>query len=333
MPILHAPNVHQGGGRTLLYALLETAGGFFTTVILDHRFTPPALPDSVEVIFIPPTLAGRLRAEYLLRKKAHRQEVILCFGNLPPLFPQPARSVIYLQNRFLFGRHNLTGFPLGVRCRLTVERLWFKMRIKGVSEILVQTPSMAEALREETGLAARVAPLAVAPLPIEAGSIPRRFDFLYVSSGEPHKNHRRLVEAWAILAGEGLYPTLCLTLDQSKEGELLKWVDSKVKTHCLQVFNDGWRPRRDLGRLFAESGALIYPSLFESYGLPLLEAQAAGLPIVAAELDYVRDVCSPAQTFDPLSATSIARAVKRFLGIKQELLQPLSPGDFIKRYL
>ncbi len=59
--------------------------------------------------------------------------------------------------------------------------------------------------------------------------------------------------------------------------------------------------------------ALIFPSKTESLGLPLIEAASAGLPIIASELDFVRDVCVPNETFDPYSSTSISRAVKRLL--------------------
>ena len=53
----------------------------------------------------------------------------------------------------------------------------------------------------------------------------------------------------------------------------------------------------------------------------LLEARALGVPVLAPERDYVRDVCEPRQTFDPASPRSIADAVRRFLspGFRREL--------------
>ena len=51
--------------------------------------------------------------------------------------------------------------------------------------------------------------------------------------------------------------------------------------------------------------------------MPLIEARRIGLPILASELDYVRDVLDPEEVFDPDSPVSIARAVKRFMKIKQ----------------
>jgi glycosyltransferase involved in cell wall biosynthesis len=62
-----------------------------------------------------------------------------------------------------------------------------------------------------------------------------------------------------------------------------------------------------------KSKALIYVSLSESYGLPLVEASALNIPILASRLDYVKDVCNPQLVFDPLSAISIANSVKKFL--------------------
>jgi len=77
-----------------------------------------------------------------------------------------------------------------------------------------------------------------------------------------------------------------------------------------------------------ESGAMIFASLTESFGLPLIEATRLGLPIVAPELDYVRDVCLPAQTFDPSSALSIARAVRRFLDCPEPTGALMTASEF-----
>jgi glycosyltransferase involved in cell wall biosynthesis len=75
-----------------------------------------------------------------------------------------------------------------------------------------------------------------------------------------------------------------------------------------------------LERLAGSTG-LIFASSLESFGLPLLEARALGVPVLAAERDFVREVCEPQQTFDPASPHSIADAVRRFLapGFRREL--------------
>ena len=66
------------------------------------------------------------------------------------------------------------------------------------------------------------------------------------------------------------------------------------------------------------SKTLIFPSKFESYGLPIVEAKMHNLKIIASEKDYVRDLIDPEETFDPDSDLSISRAVKRFMNKKDK---------------
>ncbi len=81
------------------------------------------------------------------------------------------------------------------------------------------------------------------------------------------------------------------------------------------------------------SRALVYPSVMESMGLPLIEARPAGLAAIAAELNYVRDVVDPEQSFDPSSGMSIARAIKRHLGMHESPLPMMSPDSFVQDVL
>jgi glycosyltransferase involved in cell wall biosynthesis len=82
-----------------------------------------------------------------------------------------------------------------------------------------------------------------------------------------------------------------------------------------------------------DSSAMIFPSLSESFGLPMLEAQANGISVIASELDFVRDVCLPSETFDPGSPISIARAVMRFMGVVEHHHTPLSATEFLKELI
>jgi len=155
--------------------------------------------------------------------------------------------------------------------------------------------------------------------------------FLYVASGEPHKNHRSLVMAWTLLAEEGIRPGLCLTLDKNRFSDLCVWIEDQIKNTGLNVTNVGSISAQDLDRVYKESLALIYPSDFESLGLPLIEARCVGLPILASERDYVRDAVDPEETFDPSSPVSIARAVKRFLGIPEKPLPVMNAKEYLSK--
>ena len=163
------------------------------------------------------------------------------------------------------------------------------------------------------------------------GTVPV-WDFVYVADGEAHKNHRTLLAAWQLLARDGLHPSLALTLstrDMALKQELAALTDKAG----LRIKDLGHMPHENVLSLYATAKAMIFPSTSESFGLPLIEATHAGLPILASELDYVRDVCSPVQTFDPTSPVSIARAVKRFLAVPEPALQLRSPQEFWRELL
>lgn len=320
--VVHAPNIHQGGGRTLLLALLSKLRQP-AVVQLDERLgLMPDLAPGLRVIRVTPSLVGRLQAERRLQSLCRSGDVLLCFGNLPPLFRSSARVFVYLQNRYLTSSRPLSGLPWSARLRIRIERLWLRHRLRNAT-LLVQTETMLQEVRENFGCEASVLPFLPREVQPSAGRLPILYDYLFVASGEPHKNHRRLLQAWILLANRGLRPSLCLTLDAQRDAALCAWVERLVHQHGLRVANNPVPPSQISG-LYAQCDALIYPSLFESFGLPLLEARRAGMSIVAAERDYVRDVVTPVVSFDPDSALSIARAVMRHRGWWGE---PAMPGD------
>jgi glycosyltransferase involved in cell wall biosynthesis len=320
--VIHAPNIHLGGGRTLLLALLSTIRQP-AVVHLDERLGPvPDLAPGVRVIRVAPSILGRLRAEQRLQMLCRRGDILLCFGNLPPLFRSSARVFVYLQNRYLTSSRPLAGLPWLAGLRIRIERLWLRYRLRNAT-LLVQTETMSQEVRENFGRKAIVLPFLPREIQPSAGQLPVLYDYLYVASGEPHKNHHRLIQAWILLANYGFLPSLCLTLDTQRDAALCSWVEQLVRQHGLRVVNNPVPPSQ-VSVLYAQCGALIYPSLFESFGLPLLEARRAGMSIVAAERDYVRDVVTPIVSFDPESTLSIARAVMRYQGLGEE---PAMPGD------
>ena len=343
---IQAMNVHVGGGRSLLLPLLEAITPEHSIVALvDQRIELPAeLPKSLSVIRVPPSVRGRWLAERWLKGVVTANDVVLCFGNLPPLNGLKGRVLVFVQNRLLVEEVSLRTFSLKPRMRLFIERIWLRRYAGHANYFVVQTPSMRRLLATKLRIPESTIvawPFTANPTNFSQVSLTTSrqvqtsndFDFIYPASGDPHKNHRNLVEAWVSLAKDGFFPSLCLTIDTVKYPILWKWIDLETKKTGLKIFNLGFLQHEDLLLTYSRAKALIYPSLLESFGLPLLEAQVAGLPVVAAELDYVRDILSPAQVFDPNSPLSIARAVKRFLGNPESDLKLLNANEFLERTL
>lgn len=340
---IHATNVHRGGGRSLLDALLRNLPEATQVMLqVDSRMPlPENFEHGIQIKRVKPSILHRFIAEWQLAQSVTPGDVVLCFGNLPPLFKLRGQTSVFVQNRYLIDNIKLNKFPFLLRLRLTMERLWLSHKMRNADEFIVQTPAMKRLLEKKTS---GKIPVRILPFLAELNGYSRKvsgpgksgkraFDFVYVASGEPYKNHRQLIEAWCLLAKEGLFPSLKLTLDKTHFPELCSWLEQKIKEYGLKVENVGNLPHGQAKQFYDQAGALIYPSTFESLGLPLIEARQAELPVLAPELDYVRDVLDPEQTFDPGSPISIARAVKRFLGIEAQPLPLQDAAGFIKHIL
>ncbi len=335
--VIYAVNVHQGGGSVLLNALLSSIEeGVACIAFLDRRLKlSETISSKILVNRISPRIFNRFFAELSLKNSINDDDIVLCFGNLPPLVGLSAKTLLFIQNRYLIDNISLKHFNLKARLRITLERIWLKLFCKNIDTIIVQTPSMRDCVSNYLGRDAVILPF----LEIKntySRSIPKaknaegtKYDFLYVASGEPHKNHKQLVEAWIMLASEGIYPVLCLTLNEKNSQELMEWIRNMVLNYDLKILNTGFVLQSAVTELYKQTNALIYPSTLESFGLPLIEARNANLAIIASELDYVRDVLDPEETFDPSSPKSIARAVKRFLGFSEKDLNIVDPKSFV----
>ncbi len=345
MILIQAMNIHNGGGATLLSALLCAPCDVPRRVWVDQRYTLPAnMAGGIDIHRVRATLKGRFAADRAISRLATPQDTYFGLGNLPPIHRPDCRVIVSMQNRYLIDDVSLATLPRRDRLRLQVERVWLRALRRNVDVFLIPTPVIArlmEPLLAGTAVQMqvlsflatnphwqrRLRPLAAAM----ARPISDAHPFLYVASGEAHKNHENLVQAWIILAQQGIFPPLQLTLDQKRFGGLSARIMAQAAAFGLKITTDASAPSRDVRPLFAAAGAVINPSKLESFNLTLVEARQAGLPILAPELDYVRDILDPEEVFDPNSPPSIARAVKRFMGIAEADLPVVDAENLLRQ--
>lgn len=338
--------MHVGGGLILLKALLSVQNLLVKLVQLDERAKDRlALPSAVPQFYVRPSVFSRLFAEWRLWRKCLGNDIVLCFHGLPPLFPLSAQVVVFIQNRILLEKDSISEYPLHTKIRLLIERMWLRLMHKRSFRYIVQTPSMANALKDLLGNDFEVLYL---PFAVETeclqekkqeyskknnSNLKQQYDFLYVASGDAHKNHVNLLKAWCLLAESGFKPSLALTVNPLLFPDIAEMIAKFSQEFSLNINNMGQLSSQDINLLYQSSGALIYPSSTESFGLPLIEAMVHKLPIIASELDYVRDVVVPVETFNPDSPVSIARAVRRFLDDTEPVIQLQSAEDFLAEVL
>jgi glycosyltransferase involved in cell wall biosynthesis len=335
--IIHAANVHCGGGGVLLKAILNNVHQNLPVIAqVDRRFEfdEGNVQRNLSIRRVNPTLIERFRAEKWLQRNTCAEDRVLCFGNLPPIFPLKGKVSLFIQNRFLLDECSLIAFPLRPRLRMTIERYWLRQFLCNTDEIVVQTQTMASLA---TGAGRNLMPVRILPFAqqkefalMKTNSFAHEgCDFAFVADGEPHKNHKILLEAWRVLADEGIHPSLKLTIDPAKYADLDEEIKKYALDHGLKIKNVGQLSHQESLQLMRHANALIFPSKIESFGIPLIEARDLGLAVLAPERDYVRDLLDPNETFDPVSPISIARAVKRYLSISELRPSILEPKTFI----
>ncbi len=133
---------------------------------------------------------------------------------------------------------------------------------------------------------------------------------LAVSTVHPHKNWEALIEAYSALVREGseLHLAICGLRGKAWAGLQEKLAAARLadKAHLL-----GWQPRERLIGLFKFAEALVFPSTFEGFGMPVLEAMAAELPVVCSDIPPLREIADGcAHFFDPKSSDDLAAVLR-----------------------
>jgi glycosyltransferase involved in cell wall biosynthesis len=130
---------------------------------------------------------------------------------------------------------------------------------------------------------------------------------------EPRKNHARLIAAFDRIAAD--YPTLRLVLAGGR-GWKMRAIDTIIAnaSAATRIHKLGFVPAAALDVLYAEATVFAYPSLYEGFGLPLLEAMAAGTPVLTSNVSSLPEVAGDAAVLcDPTSVDAIASGLRQLL--------------------
>jgi glycosyltransferase involved in cell wall biosynthesis len=141
-----------------------------------------------------------------------------------------------------------------------------------------------------------------------AYGLPERF-FLYVGTLEPRKNLPRLVEAWSRVADGA--PDLVIA---GRAGWKNRALDAAIarSAHRARIHRPGFVAQADLPALLSAADAFVWPSLFEGFGLPPLEAMACGAPVLTSNVSCLPEVVGDAALMvDPADTGAIADGLQR----------------------
>jgi glycosyltransferase involved in cell wall biosynthesis len=137
---------------------------------------------------------------------------------------------------------------------------------------------------------------------------------LYVGNIKPHKNLVRLIEAFDGLRREGFDDLKLLIIGD----EISKWPALRRAVHRLKLHKHvrflGFQSDETLASLYRLAAVFVFPSLYEGFGLPPLEAMASGTPVVTSNVSSLPEVAGDAAVLvDPYDTTAIKEGIKRVL--------------------
>jgi len=137
---------------------------------------------------------------------------------------------------------------------------------------------------------------------------------LYAGNVKPHKNLERLIEAFHLVRKRGLdHLKLVLIGDEISKYTALRRAVHQHQLHKYVRFL-GYLPEVTLAVMYRLAGVFVFPSLYEGFGLPPLEAMASGTPVVTSNVSSLPEVAGDAAVLvDPYDPRSIADGIYRVL--------------------
>jgi len=139
---------------------------------------------------------------------------------------------------------------------------------------------------------------------------------LYVGNVKPHKNLVRLLEAFELLANKIPHD---LIIVGKKAGFITgdTIIEKKATSLKQRVHFTGYVDNQLLHQYFIHAKTLVFPSLYEGFGLPPLEAMACGCPVIVSNAASLPEVCGDAAIYcDPYSVEDIANKIEQLLADK-----------------
>lgn len=151
------------------------------------------------------------------------------------------------------------------------------------------------------------------------GVIPDGDYILYPAVPWRHKNHYRLIESVRMLRRffdpQGVKLVLTGSLEHSSRSKPLFELLVRSETQHDDIELRGFIKDAELAALFKSAKAMIFPSIYEGFGIPLVEAMQMGTPVLAAKMTAVPEVCGDAVAYfrDPLNSYAMAEDIQALL--------------------
>jgi glycosyltransferase involved in cell wall biosynthesis len=280
-------------------AVPETAGNY---TLAEQVKIPMALRRERVTLFHAP--------HYVLPPLIRCRSVVTIHDCIHLMFPQ------YLPNRFAFdyARTSIRGAAKRATRVLTVSESSKRDILKYVDTQPEKIDVIYNAYDER---------FAIDPAEEDVVRVRERYQLqdefvLYAGNVKPHKNLERLIDAFQIVRKRGLdHLKLVLIGDDISKYTALRRAVHRHQLHKYVRFL-GYLPEETLAVMYRLAAVFVFPSLYEGFGLPPLEAMASGTPVVTSNVSSLPEVAGDAAVLvDPYDPVAIADGIYRVLTDEQ----------------
>jgi glycosyltransferase involved in cell wall biosynthesis len=286
------------------------------------RVACAASPFSLRQQWVVPGQLRRMQATlyhspyYLMPYWAGVPAVLTCYDLIPLVYPQyysPLQRLIFWLAHSLALRVSSQVLTISHATRADlIHRFHVDSRRVVVTQLAPDPAFCPQPAEEAIALRARL-------------GLPEQY-VLYLGSNKPHKNLIRLIKAWQISNLQ--FPTSNLRLViaghwDSRYPEVRQYVEiAGLKDRIVFA---GPVDEDDLPALYSGATLFVFPSLYEGFGLPVLEAMACGVPVVCSNISSLPEVAGDAALLvDPLDVNALAETMSQTLAgedLQQEMRQ------------
>ena len=235
---------------------------------------------------------------------------IACMSNVPPpINIENAPVSVYFHNDLLLNPIKSNVGVLTILKNL-LKKQYIKSKNKKKYSWIVQTKLMKTKLEKFLNIKnekIKILPIIEIKKPIKPNK--KKNTFVYVSNFSNHKNHFKLFKAF-IDVSKKLTTDIELNLTIDDEVFKKSFYYLIKKPNNFKIINHGVINSLQIKKLYCFSEFLIFPSLNESFGMPLVEAVQNGCMVLASDLNYVNEVIRPSHSFDPNSILSISNSIQ-----------------------
>ncbi len=314
--ILEASNIYSGGGLVLLKLLLNELSELKVNADIYLGYNK-VVEDIKNENYNNLNIIKTNTKDTLLRYAKKREDVVfLC--NLPP-FVKNKNSFLVFYNELFFKKKNIFS-KSGLK--FTVLSLWFKLFNKNVDNVLVQSQHIENLIVSKTN-SKNVKTIPIYKKFEKSIEVEKIYDFCYISSAAPHKNHNTLFDALEMLLDKNINTNIVVTIPEHQDG-LLNRVNDINSKYEGAITNVGYIDNSEIEQVYSISRALVFPSTAEAFGMPLIEAHDLGLKVLVSNLPYAFDIFEEVVTFNPSKKESIANQMMRFLNGELENTKQIS---------